>query len=191
MPQFGWHLSGRTVSRRTSGSLLRSFLTLASLALIVILVSACSGVNDNGTHEDFVQTQAAGQPDEEGGHGGEDEGEGEGTPEPGGEATEEAGGGEPVEGDAASGEQLATSNGCTGCHSIDGSALVGPSWQGLYGSEVELEGGDTVTADDAYIAESIREPGAKIHAGFSNMMPPFDLDDQQIADIIAYIQTLE
>jgi mono/diheme cytochrome c family protein len=171
--------------------LLRSFLTLASLALVIILVSACSGVNDSGTHDDFVQTQAAGQTDDGGGHGGEDEGEGQGTPEPDGSPTEGTGGGETLVGDAASGEQLATSNGCIGCHSIDGSALVGPSWQGLYGHEVELEGGDTVTADDAYIAESIREPGAKVVAGFGNMMPPFDLDDQQIADIIAYIQTLE
>jgi cytochrome c2 len=171
--------------------LLRSFLTLASLILIVVLVSACSGLNDNGTHDDFVQTQAASQPDDEGGHGeGGDEGEGEGTPEPDGEATEATGGGA-VTGDAAAGEQLATSNGCVGCHSIDGSTLVGPSWQGLYGREVELEGGDTVTADDAYIAESIREPGAKVVAGFGNMMPPFALDDQQVADIIAYIQTLE
>jgi len=95
------------------------------------------------------------------------------------------------EGDAAAGEELANSNGCMACHSTDGSTVVGPTWQGLYGSEVELEGGETVTADDEYIAESIREPGAKIHAGFGNLMPPFDLDDQQIADIIAFIQTLE
>jgi len=89
------------------------------------------------------------------------------------------------------GEELATSNGCVGCHSIDGSTLVGPTWQGLYGSEVELESGETVTADEAYITESIREPAAQLHAGFGNLMPPFDLDDEQIANIIAYIQTLE
>ena len=104
------------------------------------------------------------------------------------EATGDVGGGE---GDAAAGEELATSNGCIGCHSIDGSTLVGPTWQGLYGSEIELESGETVTADDAYITESIREPAAKLHAGFGNLMPPFDLDDEQIANIIAYIQTLE
>lgn len=114
------------------------------------------------------------------------------TAESGGGATPttaDAGGG--GEGDAAAGEQLATSNGCLGCHSIDGSTIVGPTWQGLYGSEVELEGGDTVTADDAYITESIREPGAKIVAGFGNLMPAFNLDDQQIADVIAYIQSLQ
>ncbi len=101
------------------------------------------------------------------------------------------GGGGGVEGDAAAGEELATANGCLACHSIDGSTLVGPTWKGLYGSEVELEGGETVIADDAYITRSIREPAAQIHAGFGNLMPPFDLDDEQIANIIAYIQTLE
>ena len=103
-------------------------------------------------------------------------------------ATTGGGGGE---GDAANGQQLAASNGCTGCHSIDGSTLVGPTWQGLYGREVELEGGDTVTADDAYITESIKDPGAKIVAGFTNIMPVIPLDDAQINDIIAYIKTLE
>ncbi len=94
------------------------------------------------------------------------------------------------DGDAAAGETIAQAQ-CVACHSIDGSTVVGPTWQGLYGSEVELEGGETVTADDDYIRESIREPGAKIHAGFSNLMPAFDLDDDQVDDIIAYIRTLE
>lgn len=109
----------------------------------------------------------------------------------GGAMTATTGGGGGGTGDAATGQQLAASNGCTGCHSIDGSTLVGPTWKGLYGEEVELDGGDTVTADDAYITESIKNPSAKIVAGFSNVMPPFNLDDTQIADIIAYMKTLK
>jgi hypothetical protein len=35
----------------------------------------------------------------------------------------------------AMGEQLYTEQGCSGCHTTDGSALVGPSWQGLFGKE--------------------------------------------------------
>ena len=94
-------------------------------------------------------------------------------------------------GDAAAGQQIYQAN-CATCHSVDGSVLVGPSWQGLYGSEIELEGGETVTADDAYITESIRQPGAKIHTGFPNVMPPFaNFSDEQINNVIAYIKTLE
>jgi cytochrome c oxidase subunit 2 len=99
-----------------------------------------------------------------------------------------AGGGE----QAQRGQQLAQQNGCTGCHTIDGAAAAGPTWQGLYGSEVTLADGSTVTADDAYITESIRDPGAKIHEGFANIMPTTfaGMSDEDIAAIIAYIQTL-
>ncbi len=104
----------------------------------------------------------------------------------------EAGGAALPEGDAANGEALATSLGCVACHSTDGSALTGPTWQGLYEHEVALEDGSTVTADDAYIAESITDPNAKVVKGFAPIMPSFasQVDDQKIADIIAYIKTL-
>lgn len=93
-------------------------------------------------------------------------------------------------GDVSKGKQLSAQ--CIACHSIDGSTIVGPTWKGLYGHEVTLEDGSTVTADSDYIAESIRDPNAKIVQGFPPVMPPFAyLSDQDIADLIAYIKTLE
>jgi cytochrome c oxidase subunit II len=82
---------------------------------------------------------------------------------------------------------------CITCHSTDGREVVGPTFLGLYGSTVELEDGSTVTADAAYIRESIYEPNAKIVAGFMPVMPSFDgtLSDDEVDAIIAYIQTLE
>jgi cytochrome c oxidase subunit II len=92
----------------------------------------------------------------------------------------------------ARGQALVAQNGCAGCHTIDGSPLVGPSWFGLYGSQADLNDGSTVTADDAYIKESILKPSAKIVAGFESVqMPPYDFTDEQIADIIAYMTTLK
>jgi len=89
------------------------------------------------------------------------------------------------------GKILVANNGCAACHSIDGSAGIGPTWLGLVGSQVELSDGTTVPADDAYLAESIKAPQAKIVAGFENQqMIQFNLTDEQIADIIAYIKTL-
>ena len=44
--------------------------------------------------------------------------------------------------------------------------MTGPTWFGLYGSDVELDNGTTVVADDAFIAESILDPKAKEVAGF-------------------------
>jgi cytochrome c oxidase subunit 2 len=80
---------------------------------------------------------------------------------------------------------------CLACHSVDGSVMVGPSWQGLYGHEVELEDGSTVIADEAYLRESITDPMVKIVKGYPPSMPPFPLTDEQIDDIIEYIKSLQ
>lgn len=90
------------------------------------------------------------------------------------------------------GQLLTVRFGCIGCHSVDGTKLVGPSWLGLYGEVVELADGTTVVADDAYIAESIRDPKAKEVAGFApTTMPPYTFTDEEIANIIAYLKTLK
>ncbi|HKI53060.1 MAG TPA: cytochrome c oxidase subunit II [Anaerolineales bacterium] len=90
------------------------------------------------------------------------------------------------------GKLLVANNGCAACHSIDGSAGIGPTWLRLAGSQVELSNGTTVVANDDYLTESIKSPQAKIVAGFENQqMLQFDsLTDENIADIIAYIKTL-
>ena len=110
-------------------------------------------------------------------------------------ATRETGGGDGGgEGDdplIAMGEQLYNEQGCSGCHSTDGSAGVGPTWQGLLGHEATLDDGTTVTADAAYIEESIRMPNAKIVDGYQGIMPAFDnLSAEQIDAIVAFIGSL-
>jgi cytochrome c oxidase subunit II len=89
------------------------------------------------------------------------------------------------------GEQLATQLGCLSCHKMDGSG-VGPSWSGLFGSQVTLESGQTVTADEAYIKQSIRDPMSQIVAGYQPVMPDFDgqINDTQLTDLIDYIKSL-
>lgn len=90
------------------------------------------------------------------------------------------------------GKALVAANGCAACHSTNGSAGIGPTWFSLFGSQVELTDGSVVTADDAYIHESIKAPQAKIVAGFENqLMPTYGFTDEEIADIIAYIKTLK
>ncbi|MCB9423316.1 MAG: cytochrome c oxidase subunit II [Ardenticatenaceae bacterium] len=97
---------------------------------------------------------------------------------------------------------------CSGCHSIDGSVMAGPTWQGIYGHEVQLTDGTAVTADDEYIRNSILNPNAQIVAGFQPNIMPQNFGDtfaaieaeiqasegiqiDMIADIIAYMQTLQ
>ncbi len=93
----------------------------------------------------------------------------------------------------ARGQKFSKQYGCTACHSIDGSKIVGPSWKGLFGSTVTLENGSTVTADETYLTESIKDPAAQIVQGYQNVMPASIaqlMTDAQISDIIAYIKTL-
>ena len=84
---------------------------------------------------------------------------------------------------------------CVACHTPDGGAGVGPTWQGIYGTEETLTDDSTVTVDDAYIRESILDPNAKIVKGFpSNIMPPNfgdTLSDSDMTIIIDYIKSLK
>ena len=91
---------------------------------------------------------------------------------------------------AAAGRRIANSAGCSACHGGNGQGGIGPAYVGLYGSQRELEDGTTVTADDAYLTESIRDPGARIVAGYSQRMPDNSLDDDEIAQVVAYIREL-
>ena len=90
----------------------------------------------------------------------------------------------------AQGQALAQSRGCVACHSVDGSPRVGPTWKSLYGKQEILADGTTVLADEAYLARSIREPQAQLVKGFAPIMPPAALSDQEVAALVAYIQSL-
>ena len=91
-----------------------------------------------------------------------------------------------------SGEKLAASYGCLRCHSIDGSKFIGPTWKGLYGSKVQLNNGQVVTADDAYLTESMMDPMVKIVAGYQPVMPSYlgTLSGPEAAAIVEYIRSL-
>jgi cytochrome c oxidase subunit 2 len=89
-----------------------------------------------------------------------------------------------------SGQDLAISNGCTACHSDNGDEMLGPTWQGLYGSTRLLSDGQTVLADDEYLMGSILQPNANIVAGFAAVMPPPRLNQEEALAIIDFIKTL-
>jgi cytochrome c oxidase subunit 2 len=96
---------------------------------------------------------------------------------------------------AARGQNIARTAGCLGCHSVDGKAGVGPSWQGLSGAERTLVDGSTVSVDDVYLVESITDPNKHVVQGFPpGVMPQTyeeSLSSQEINDIVAYIKTLK
>ena len=80
---------------------------------------------------------------------------------------------------------------CNACHSTDGSKLVGPSLQGLFGRTEKLDDGSEVVVDDAYIVESILQPNAKIVEGFTpTMILPRQPTEDEVALLLAYLKTL-
>ncbi len=114
--------------------------------------------------------------------------------EPPAETAEAASGG-PLAGDPDRGRLVYAGKACATCHTLDGARLVGPSWKGLYGSRetVVTDGKERpVTVDDTYIARSIRAPGADVVKGYPPaMVLPHSLDDQEVADVVAFLKTLK
>ncbi len=95
-----------------------------------------------------------------------------------------SGGGAPVEFDkalASQGEKVATSNGCTGCHSIDGGGGAGPTWQGLWGSTGKQGG----TVDEAYVVKIMKTPPPAM-ASFQGKIN--EEDSKAIAEYIKSLQ---
>ena len=93
--------------------------------------------------------------------------------------------------EAVAGREISISSGCASCHGSNGEGRVGPKWIGLADSQVTLSDGTVVTADDAYLYESIKDPGAKKRRGASGIMPANNLTDEEIASIITFIRALK
>ena len=92
---------------------------------------------------------------------------------------------------AQAGEKLFTDLACVTCHRA-GAGQRGPELNGLFGSTVQLASGGTVTADVAYIRESILNPQAKVVAGFPPIMPTFQgqVSEEQLLALTEYIRSL-
>ena len=89
------------------------------------------------------------------------------------------------------GRQLFEEKGCPACHSLDGSAAVGPTMKGIFGRTVELADGSTKVADEHYLEEAIREPGEEIVKGFPPGMPELPLTAAELQALVAYLETLK
>ena len=92
------------------------------------------------------------------------------------------------------GKELLEKHGCFGCHSLDGTPKVGPTFKGIWGRPVTvLTGGKerTATVDEAYLRKSIMEPNAEVVKGFPAVMPSFAgvLKESDITAIIGFLRS--
>jgi cytochrome c oxidase subunit 2 len=92
---------------------------------------------------------------------------------------------------ASSGQKLFRQLPCATCHKTDGTGRC-PVLEGIFGKQVQLQDGRTVTVDENYIRESILDPKAKVAAGYEPIMPNFTglLSEEQVAQLIAYIKSI-
>jgi cytochrome c oxidase subunit 2 len=80
---------------------------------------------------------------------------------------------------------------CVTCHSANAQAQ-GPLLEDVFGSDVALQDGKKVRADEAYLRESILFPDAKVVAGFKPIMPSYQgqVNEEEILQLIAFLKSL-
>lgn len=104
-------------------------------------------------------------------------------------------GGSPVAAPKLNGKALAEGKGCLACHSVDGSNGVGPSLKGLFGAQVKVKKAGktvTVTADAAFLKESIKAPEATVVDGYQPTMPPYpDLSEAELDALVKWMEGLK
>jgi cytochrome c oxidase subunit II len=89
------------------------------------------------------------------------------------------------------GERLFHDFGCSGCHAAQ-AAVRAPLLEGVYGSQVPLQDGRIVHADERYLRDCILLPNTQIVAGFDPVMPSFQgrLSEDDLFAIITYIKSI-
>ena len=89
------------------------------------------------------------------------------------------------------GQKLSNSRGCMACHSVDGEKQQPcPNWKGVFGADRLLVSGETVTADEAYLASSITDSWDQLVQGYGKTMPPYNFPEQEVDALVAYLKTL-
>ena len=93
----------------------------------------------------------------------------------------------------ADGRKLYEHKGCVSCHTLDGSPRVGPSWLGIWDTDVKTTDGRVIHVDAAYVRKSMMTPLADVVANYPESMPSFEgqLSDSQIASLTALIASLK
>lgn len=94
------------------------------------------------------------------------------------------------------GFELLKEKGCTGCHTTDGSNLVGPTFKGIFmrRTRVNREGREVeIVADEEYIKNSIVEPSRDVVKDYPQLMPSYrdSIKEDELKYIIEYLKTLK
>ena len=89
------------------------------------------------------------------------------------------------------GQKLSNSKGCMACHAVDGvKQQPCPNWKGVFGAERLLVSGETVVADETYLANSIVNSWDQVLQGYGKTMPPYNFPEKEVEALVAYLKSL-
>jgi len=89
------------------------------------------------------------------------------------------------------GMKLLDAKGCLACHSVDGSAGVGPTFKGAWGAPLQLVDGSTRRFDSALFQEKMSHPDTIVVKDYPPVMPVISLTDDEIAQMEEYLEGLQ
>lgn len=95
---------------------------------------------------------------------------------------------------AEAGPEILRAKGCLGCHSLDGSRKVGPTFKSLLGrGETVIKNGreENIVLDAVFIREHILNPRSATVKGFPPVMPQIPMTDEELNAIVAYLETIK
>ena len=92
---------------------------------------------------------------------------------------------------AQDGERLFASLSCNACHNPRADSR-GPNLANVYGSLLTLSTGQTITADDAYLRQSILNPSAHNIQGYAPIMPTYQgqISEEGVIALVEYLKNL-
>ncbi len=83
---------------------------------------------------------------------------------------------------------------CLTCHSLDGSVMVGPTFQGMFGKVRTVKDAQgtarEVLADEAYVRRAIQDPMSEILYGYPPTMPAVTLEEAELRQVIEFLKSL-
>jgi uncharacterized membrane protein/cytochrome c2 len=98
------------------------------------------------------------------------------------------------EDELARGRSLLRTNACLACHSLDGTAHVGPTLLDIVGRETTIVSGagtKSLVADESYLRRALQFPDAEVVEGYmEGTMPAYALAEEDLGAIMAVMRDL-
>jgi cytochrome c oxidase subunit 2 len=92
------------------------------------------------------------------------------------------------------GPMILQAKGCLGCHTLDGTSKVGPTFKHLVGrAETVIAAGQekNIAVDESFIREHILNPRSALVKGYPPVMPRSPMTDEELRTIVSYMETLK